>query len=121
MPAPDRRQHRPPHNITKPRRITTINDILARDSVNSILADLEKGKQNIKDLIIIYTDNTNTYYDPIETILREAKKPLTWTEIKEKAGFQQKVPNNKWVKWMEEDIGLVRERTKDGRTLWRLS
>lgn len=30
-----------------------------------------------------------------------------------KAGFEQKVPNNKRVKWMEEDIGLVRERTKE--------
>lgn len=57
---------------------------------------------------------------PIERILKQAKKPLTWTEIKEKAGFEQKVPNNKWVKWMEEDIGLVREKTKDGKTLWRL-
>ncbi len=37
------------------------------------------------------------FRDPIETILREAKKPLTWTEIKETAGFQQKVPNNKCV------------------------
>jgi len=60
------------------------------------------------------------FRDPIERILRQAKEPLTWTEIKGKAGFEQKVPNNKWVKWMEEDIGLVRERTKDGRTLWRL-
>ena len=59
--------------------------------------------------------------DPIERILKQAKEPLTWTEIKEKAGFEQKVPNNKWVKWMEEDIGLVRERTKEGKTLWRLS
>jgi len=53
--------------------------------------------------------------------LKQAKKPLTWTEIKDKACFKQKVPNNKWVKWMEEDIGLVREKTKEGKTLWRLS
>ena len=65
--------------------------------------------------------NYEKFRDPIERILKEANEPLTWTEIKETAGFQQKVPNNKWVKWMEEDIGLVRERTKDGRTLWRLS
>ena len=61
------------------------------------------------------------FRDPIERILKEAKEPLTWTEIKVMASFQQRVPNNKWVKWMEEDIGLVRERTKDGKTLWRLS
>lgn len=61
------------------------------------------------------------FRNPIERILKEANGPLTWTEIKERAGFQQRVPNNKWVKWMEEDIGLVRERTKYGKTLWRLS
>lgn len=52
--------------------------------------------------------------------MKQAKKPLTWAEIKEKAGFEQKVPNNKWVRWMEEDIGLVREKTKEGKTVWRL-
>ena len=61
------------------------------------------------------------FRDTIENILNQAKQSLTWTEVKEKAGFQQKVPNNKWVKWMEEDIGLLREKTKDGKTLWRLS
>ena len=61
------------------------------------------------------------FRDPIKRILEEASEPMTWSEIKENVGFQQKVPNNKWVKWMEEDIGLVRERTKDGKTLWRLA
>jgi hypothetical protein len=57
---------------------------------------------------------------PIEKVLKQAKKPLTWAEIKGKAGFEQKVPNNKWVRWLEEDIGLVREKTKEGKTVWRL-
>ena len=61
------------------------------------------------------------FRDTIKRILEEASEPLTWSEIKENAGFQQKVPNNKWVKWMEEDIELVREGTKDGKTLWRLA
>lgn len=61
------------------------------------------------------------FRDTIKRILEETSEPLTWSEIKENAGFQQKVPNNKWVKWMEEDIELVRERTKDGKTLWRLA
>jgi len=57
---------------------------------------------------------------PIERILKRTKKPLTWAEIKEQAGFGQKVPNNKWVKWLEEDIELIREKTKEGKTVWRL-
>ena len=56
----------------------------------------------------------------IQKILRRSKNPLTWAEIKERGGFEQKVPNNKWVKRMEDDIGLVREKTKDGKTVWRL-
>lgn len=64
--------------------------------------------------------NYEKFRDPIEKILNQAKKPLTWTEIKEKAGFEQKVPNNRRVRWLEEDIGLVRGRTKEGRIVWRL-
>jgi len=56
----------------------------------------------------------------IRRILRKAKQPMTWTEIKEAGGFRQKVPNNKWVKWMEEDIGLTREKTREGRVVWKL-
>lgn len=56
----------------------------------------------------------------IERILKQAEEPLMWAEIKERAGFKQKVPNNRWVRWMEEDIGLIREKTKEGETVWRL-
>jgi len=79
---------------------------------------MTQGRQQNK--ILPRPKNYEKFRDPIEKILKQAKQPLTWTQIKEKAGFQQKVPNNKWVKWMEEDIGLVRERTTEGKTLWRL-
>jgi hypothetical protein len=64
--------------------------------------------------------NYEMFRDPIKMILKDAKKPLTWTEIRVKAGFEQRVPNPRWVKWMEEDIGLIREKTKQGIILWRL-
>lgn len=48
----------------------------------------------------------------VREVLEEAGKQLTWTEIKEKAGFTQRFPNNVWVRNMEKDIGLVRETTK---------
>ena len=63
----------------------------------------------------------NLFKDPIEKVLKRAKKPMTWTEIRMQAGFEQRVPNPKWVKWMEEDIGLIREKTKQGISLWRIS
>ncbi len=40
--------------LPKRKRITTVNDLLARDDVNNILADLEKVKPHITDCIIIY-------------------------------------------------------------------
>ena len=56
----------------------------------------------------------------VEKTLREAGGPLTWTEVKTISGLHQKFPNNKWVRRMEEDIGLVRQKTAGGTTLWRL-
>lgn len=56
----------------------------------------------------------------IEETLKAAGKPLTWTEIKAKAGLKQRVPNNKWVRMLEKDIGLAREKTKEKGIVWRL-
>ena len=60
------------------------------------------------------------FKDTIEKILRHSNKPLTWTEVRETADLPQKYPNNRWVYRMERDIGLVRERLTDGKTLWKL-
>ncbi len=38
------------------RRVTTINDLLARDDVNGILKNLDGIKPNITDCIVIYID-----------------------------------------------------------------
>jgi len=34
---------------------------------------------------------------------------MTWTQIREEAGLLQKFPNNKWVRRLEDDIGLMRK------------
>ena len=57
----------------------------------------------------------------VERTLQGAGKALTWTEIREISRLPQKFPNNQWVRRMEADIGLVREKGANGRTLWRLS
>ena len=59
------------------------------------------------------------FRDRIEETLKAEPKGLTWTEIKERLKLPQKVPNNLWVRLMEEDIGLIRE-DESGRTIWRL-
>ena len=56
----------------------------------------------------------------VHSVLTEAGRPLSWSEIKAIAGLPQKVPHNRWVRWLERDIGLVRDRSESGRTMWRI-
>lgn len=59
------------------------------------------------------------FRDKIEKVLKSNSEGLTWTEIKTKLKLPQKVPNNKWVRMMEKDIGLTRIKEQKG-TVWRL-
>lgn len=44
---------------------------------------------------------------------------LSWTQIRDKLNYHQKVPNNKWVANLEKEIGLV--RLKRGKEMiWRV-
>jgi hypothetical protein len=52
--------------------------------------------------------------------LRQADKPLTWTEVRTLAALPQAFPNNQWVHRMEQDIGLTRRRETDGIIHWQL-
>lgn len=56
----------------------------------------------------------------IVQVLRDHDSPLTWTEIRTKAGLQQLFPNNQWVHRMEQDIGLYRQRDQNGIIHWQL-
>lgn len=60
------------------------------------------------------------FRDKIGDTLQQAKKPLTWTEIRTAAKLPEKFPNNQWVRRMEGDIGLVRERDTHGIMKWGL-
>ncbi len=79
--------------------------------------DQEELKKNIiKDKV-----GYDNFKDKIKEILKTSGTPLTWGQIKEKAGFAQKVPNNKWVRQMEKDIGLKRVKNEETKQiLWRL-
>jgi hypothetical protein len=45
---------------------------------------------------------------------------LTWTEIRTIAKLPEKFPNNKWVRRMEQDIALKREKDAHGIIKWKL-
>lgn len=56
----------------------------------------------------------------IKEELEKAPEGLTWTQIRERRPeLYQKWPANQWVRRLEEDIGLIRERVK-GRPIWKL-
>jgi DNA-directed RNA polymerase subunit RPC12/RpoP len=64
-----------------------------------------------------------TYEDFKETIKRvltEAGKPITWTEIRTIGKLPQLFPNNRWVRQLETDIGLKRNRDNHGIIRWNL-
>ncbi|MGH9445377.1 MAG: hypothetical protein ACRD3O_06600 [Terriglobia bacterium] len=50
----------------------------------------------------------------------KASGALTWTEIRTIAKLPEKFPNNKWVRRMEEDIGLKRNKDVHGIIKWTL-
>jgi hypothetical protein len=60
------------------------------------------------------------FRDTIKQTLREAKQPLTWTEIRTTAKLPQALPNNQWVRRMEKDISLKREKDSHGVIHWQL-
>ena len=61
------------------------------------------------------------FRDKIKATLKKADISLTWTEIRTVASLPQARPNNQWVRRMERDIGLKRERDKNGVIHWGLS
>jgi predicted Zn-ribbon and HTH transcriptional regulator len=63
----------------------------------------------------------DNFKSKIATVLKNADKPLTWTEIRTAAGLPQAFPNNQWVRRMESDIGLVRRRESNGIIHWTLN
>lgn len=60
------------------------------------------------------------FRDKVKEALNKAAHPLSWTEIRTLTGLPQALPNNQWVRRLEKDISLVRERDSRGIILWTL-
>jgi hypothetical protein len=65
-------------------------------------------------------DGLEDFRDKIATTLRQAERPLTWTEIRTSAGLPQLYPNNQWVRRRGNDIGLRRTRDAGGIIHWQV-
>ena len=58
------------------------------------------------------------FRDKIKGALEHKDNGMTWTELKESLELEQVVPNNRWVRQLEKDIGLKRVRDTKG-VVWR--
>jgi len=72
-----------------------------------------------KERTIASHEKYEEFKNQIKNILANAGEPLTWNEIRIRGNLKQKLPNNLWVRKMEEDIGLIREKIK-GKMYWKL-
>lgn len=84
--------------------------------INFVAKPSKEKKLKFKELKISYAE----FRDKIKNVLQYNDDGMTWTEIRTKLGLEQIVPNNKWVKQMEKDIGLKRFREIKG-IIWRIS
>ena len=83
---------------------------------NSLLIrPLKKEEIKKVDEEPIYED----FKKSIKNILQRYPAGLIWREIKDKLNYHQIAPNNKWVRNLEKDIGLIRIR-KEGKMVWKL-
>ena len=69
--------------------------------------------------IDVAKDPYEDFRDEVKVILETETLGLSWTQIKKRLQLSQRTPYHKWVKRMEKDIGLVREK-KGSKTVWRL-
>ena len=58
--------------------------------------------------------------DEVRKILESKPEGVSWTQIRKELQLSQRAPYHKWVKRMEKDIGLAREK-KGSQTIWRLT
>lgn len=56
----------------------------------------------------------------VAKVLAGAEQPLTWTEVRTEAGLPQRFPNNQWVRRLEADISLDRQRDAHGIIHWQI-
>lgn len=60
------------------------------------------------------------FREKIEKVLKYSDG-MTWTQIRSELKLDQVVPNNRWVKQLENDIALRRVKVADNKVLWRLN
>ena len=61
------------------------------------------------------------FRDAIKNELRRVPAGLTWADLKKRLKLPYDIPCPEWVKQMEQEIGLSRERGSGRALTWRVS
>ena len=75
--------------------------------------------KNQKSKIVESKMTYNEFREKIQKSLEYRDDGATWTELRDQLALEQVVPNNKWVRQLEKDIGLKRIRDMRG-VVWRI-
>ena len=81
---------------------------------------VSKPRKNQKPKVIEPKMTYSEFREKIQKALEYRDDGATWTELRDQLGLEQIVPNNKWVRQLEKDIGLKRIRDMKG-VVWRIS
>ena len=81
---------------------------------------VSKPSKNTKSKSLTPKIPYSEFREKIRTALEYRDDGMTWTELREQLELEQVVPNNKWVRQLEKDIGLKRIRDMNG-VIWRIN
>jgi antitoxin component of MazEF toxin-antitoxin module len=87
----------------------------------SILIDFVSNPTKAEERIVATKMSYEEFRDKIKQVLQYNDKGMTWTQIRSSLKLDQVVPNNKWVRRLEKDIGLMRLKGRDGVVVWRVN
>jgi hypothetical protein len=84
-----------------------------------VLTQVRRMKSSKVPKKMVKESSYDEFQSRIAQELRKHPEGRSWSQIRDALRLPQKVPNNAWVRQMENDIGLLRLKSATG-TLWRL-
>jgi len=91
-------------------------DLQAEAQGELLILRVKKGGEEVED-------TKNQTYEEFKSLvyqgLKDEREGLTWGQLREKQGLRQARPFHDWVRALEKDIGLIRQR-KGTQIYWRL-
>jgi antitoxin component of MazEF toxin-antitoxin module len=97
------------------------SELEATKKDKSLVVDFVANPSELEKQVTVKKMTYEEFRDKIKGTLQYNDKGMTWTQIRGTLKLDQVVPNNKWVRRMEKDIGLIRVKGTDGVVLWRIN